>query len=410
MNKKICIDGRRDIYSGIGRVSYNLIKYLSIFDNHNKYFILTNEDTYKYYLNLDVKILNINIPLFSLKDLFEIPSLVDEFSLFISPQFYTSPLVKIPTIRFIHDLNLISPVHQHFLDFNEITRRFSGDSIRNMEYILTNYQNKGYFDKFGSRQLNEEMDFNKYSLQNYLYITMILALINSRKIITVSNTSLNELKKYFPQYQEKYTIIYNFLENKFYNQNSFAKLDFILNVAKLDPRKNHFILINAYKKLPENLRKSYKLIIIGNHKFSSANQEYLKNFFSCISSNYWKKYIIYKENITDEELINLYREARFVVSSSLVEGFCFPLVEAMANKTLVLCSDIDINREITQESCVFFKSNDINELTDMMLKILKNKIHEHNIIEKAYEVSENYSVNRLIYHYIDIINEVIENK
>ena len=67
--------------------------------------------------------------------------------------------------------------------------------------------------------------------------------------------------------------------------------------------------------------------------------------------------------ISDEELLNLERKAKFLIQPSLYEGFGLPPLEALYLKTKPIISDIDVFKEIYSDLDVdFFKVNDSDDL------------------------------------------------
>lgn len=58
--------------------------------------------------------------------------------------------------------------------------------------------------------------------------------------------------------------------------------------------------------------------------------------------------------VSDEELARLYSGASCVISASLMEGFGFPVLEAQAAGTPLVCSDITVNHEVAGDGAVRF--------------------------------------------------------
>lgn len=59
-------------------------------------------------------------------------------------------------------------------------------------------------------------------------------------------------------------------------------------------------------------------------------------------------------NLTEDSLVQCYRRARIFIFPSIDEGFGIPLLEAMANDVVIICSDIPVFREICGESAIYF--------------------------------------------------------
>jgi glycosyltransferase involved in cell wall biosynthesis len=67
--------------------------------------------------------------------------------------------------------------------------------------------------------------------------------------------------------------------------------------------------------------------------------------------------LVFHQGVTDAEYAQILSTATALVSASRNEGFGLPLIEAMANGTPIVVSDIDIFREIGADAAEYFDSN-----------------------------------------------------
>jgi len=141
---------------------------------------------------------------------------------------------------------------------------------------------------------------------------------------------------------------------------------FILTVGKIEPRKNIERLIDAFNKLnPANIT----LAVVGPQgwgqiKFSSSNIKYL---------NY----------IKDAELYSLYSSCLFFVYPSLWEGFGYPIIEAMALKAPVACSNTSSMKEAAQNCALFFNPFDVEDIKLKMKMMLENDKLRKDLVAKG---------------------------
>lgn len=76
--------------------------------------------------------------------------------------------------------------------------------------------------------------------------------------------------------------------------------------------------------------------------------------------------VIFLQNVSDEDLANLYENALALVLPSFMEGFGLPALEAMANKCLVLASNIPSLRETCDNAALYFNPLSVKELSDKL--------------------------------------------
>jgi glycosyltransferase involved in cell wall biosynthesis len=72
--------------------------------------------------------------------------------------------------------------------------------------------------------------------------------------------------------------------------------------------------------------------------------------------------LVFHDGASDEEYTNVVRSATALVTASLEEGFGIPLVEAMAQGTPVVVSDIPVFSEIGGEAGLYFPAHDASAL------------------------------------------------
>ncbi len=82
--------------------------------------------------------------------------------------------------------------------------------------------------------------------------------------------------------------------------------------------------------------------------------------------------LIYTDYIADSELRSLYAHAEALIFPSLYEGFGIPVVEAMAESTVVIASDIPVIREVCADSALYFDPHSINSLKQQIMLSLDN--------------------------------------
>lgn len=205
-----------------------------------------------------------------------------------------------------------------------------------------------------------------YSKAYYLYYKLMTPILarNAKSIVTVSYYSKKEISRIYPILKDKIHVIYNALSDKFkvnYIGEKSTPIDkYILSVSSMDPRKNFPRLVEAFMKL-ENI--PYKLYIIGGKP---------KNFGEMIFSNYSEDRVKFLGYVSDDELVDYYKDASLFVYPSLFEGFGIPPLEAMSQGTPILLSDIEVLREVCGDVAFYCDPYDVDDIAKKIDFILSN--------------------------------------
>lgn len=82
--------------------------------------------------------------------------------------------------------------------------------------------------------------------------------------------------------------------------------------------------------------------------------------------------LLYTDYISDSELRSLYAHAEALIFPSLYEGFGIPLLEAMAESTIVIASDIQVIREVCADNALYFAPYSTNSLKQQIISRLSS--------------------------------------
>jgi glycosyltransferase involved in cell wall biosynthesis len=136
---------------------------------------------------------------------------------------------------------------------------------------------------------------------------------------------------------------------------------YILFVGTLEPRKNIPLLLDAYARLPMNLRDKYTLLLAGQPGWL------FDDTLARITGKQARgARIVIRSDITDDALPALYSLARVLVLPSLYEGFGLPALEAMACGTVPLVSKTSSLPEVVGDVGRQFDPADLDDLTDAL--------------------------------------------
>jgi glycosyltransferase involved in cell wall biosynthesis len=202
----------------------------------------------------------------------------------------------------------------------------------------------------------------------YFRILIKNAMKRSKLILTVSNSSKIDIKKYFSN--NNIEVIYNGIDNRFFDIISDKEIQkektqekynlpskYLFSLGTVEPRKNLKLLIDAFINLrQENKVNDYKLVLSG--RLGWKYDELLQR----VKVNNLEKEIIFTGFIDDDDLPFVYSCAECFIFPSLYEGFGIPPLESMATGSPVIVANNSSLPEIVADAGIFFESNNISDL------------------------------------------------
>ena len=159
-------------------------------------------------------------------------------------------------------------------------------------------------------------------------------------IICISHNTKKDLLKYYDIDEKKTSVIHlGVEENKsniiFKNEN---EKPYILFVGERKKYKNFLKFISAFS-LSNYLKNNFQIICFGGGNFTQKEIDFFKSKNIEINS-------IKQIGGDDDHLDFYYKNASLFIFPSLYEGFGLPILEAISKKCPIVCSDIEIFREI----------------------------------------------------------------
>ncbi len=221
--------------------------------------------------------------------------------------------------------------------------------------------------------------------RRYFIKLINLGLYNNAEIVTTSSYSKLGLKNIFNN--KKITYIYQSSE-RVYSYDKINKLkNYILHIGTFEKRKDLLTLVKAFKLFKDDTNSNLKLVLAGS-KYINGDKEVYKTIKKYIKKNNLLSSVIMPGYINKQQALYYYNNAFTYVFPSVDEGFGIPLIEAMRAKVPVICSDIEIFKEIGNDSVIYFKKKDENDLNKKLNKVFKNNSLINKIVNKGYERSK----------------------
>ena len=182
-------------------------------------------------------------------------------------------------------------------------------------------------------------------------------LARADRIIAVSQATAKDLIELAGVSQTKIRVVSNGLtpglkpvQNKVMVEETLSKLGingrYVLYVGVLDPNKDLHTLISAFAKTSESFRHQYELMIVGPRNwFQPVLEEEARRLGV-------RELVRFTGYVSDEFLPVLYTGATVSVSPSPLEGFGFPVLEAMACGTPVIVANAGALPEVAGKAAI----------------------------------------------------------
>ena len=239
--------------------------------------------------------------------------------------------------------------------------------------------------------------FDKYFVKN---------IVRSDMIITGSKYTKQEIMQRLEFDESQVKVIYHGINHDLFKIYENPKVDFelptnfILCVGSIEPRKNLLGLLQAYNLLDENIKKVYKLVLVGFQGWEN------KEIMDLINVN--RENIHYLGFINDNELAKVYNLATLFVFPSFYEGFGLPPLEAMACGTPVISSNLTSMPEIYSNAAEYFDPNNIEEMKNKIALVLKDEELQNDLIARGLERANAFSWERSANEHINLFKEILK--
>jgi len=158
---------------------------------------------------------------------------------------------------------------------------------------------------------------------------------------------------------------------------------YVLYLGTLDPRKNLPTLIDAFAELVAEGRPEY--LVLGGAQGWAPNE-----LLSRIAGHGLEARIHLPGYIAEADLPFVYAGAALFVYPSLLEGFGFPPLEAMAAGVPVIASDTSSLRENLEGAATLVPVGDAKQLEAAMRRLLIDEAARRSAIERGLTRSESY--------------------
>ena len=261
------------------------------------------------------------------------------------------------------------------------------------------------------KSINVIHDFNSYFFkENFSLIHRLHHLISwnlscyfSDHVVLISDTMLKQAKLILKNYKHKFTRIYVPVVDKIVKETEVQRVlrkynlkkdSYVYLITSSPSHKNNNIFITSFINHIKKTNSKTSLVI-------SGRVDFIKQLIKIPSEI--NNQIIFTGFITDTHKFALLQSCKFLVMPSLYEGFGMPIAEAIFKEKPIVCSEIDIFKEITNSSGIFVSNpNEITSWQNILEKLDINK----TIITDYKDLETKYKPNKIALEYYNLITRV----
>jgi len=366
--KKICVDARMYLASGIGTYLRSLIKALHEEGTYSLE-VITSSEVLKYAPEVQqYNIVLSNAPIYSLKEQIELPLKISPCDLFWSPNFNVPilPIQAKKKIVTIHDVFYMA--HSNTLSFHKrhYARMVTRKAARNSDMVIT------------------DSEFSK------------------GEICKLTGISADKIKKIHLGVDPHYFSRRELDEQSNEIQIKYAPPSrFILYVGNIKPHKNILKLIEAYKLWIQRSPRDVHLVLIGKHFQDYPVRDLIENDAQL------KKLVHFYSSVENSELHWFYSRALTTILPSLYEGFGFPPLEAMGCGCPTIVSTAASLPEICGDASYYIDPNSIDSMIQGFDKVTQDEVLRKSLSDKGYQRVKEFQWGKTFAEHMKVFQQVI---
>lgn len=240
-------------------------------------------------------------------------------------------------------------------------------------------------------------------------------------VLTVSHASKNDIIDKLGLPQENVHVVYNSYDREKFNTFPYPEtfrsdllaqygivMPFIMYVGGNDVHKNLRSLYTAFAKLPDSLRRSHQLVLVG--KELKTEEPIIRRELEKLGIS---GHVVITGMVDDETLKLFYQITKLFVFPSTNEGFGLPVLEAMACGSAVIGSDASSIPEIIGIPEALFDPLDAEAIARRIEKALTDSDFQRVLRNNATDRLGRFSWDESAKHFLALMEEgvrPVENK
>ncbi|MEM3803664.1 MAG: glycosyltransferase family 4 protein, partial [Conexivisphaerales archaeon] len=177
----------------------------------------------------------------------------------------------------------------------------------------------------------------------------------------------------------------------------------LLCVARIQPRKNQLMILEAVSMLDLLLRERLEVVLVG----PIEDEDYFKRIMDFASQKQLR--VRYKGVLSEAELSEIYANSTLFVFPTIQETQGLVILEAMTYGLPVISSRIEPIVEIAanvENSCMLIDPSDRAELARAIERVVKDSTLYNQLSQKGRMLAEMFDWKRVSQRYIDLLGDL----
>jgi glycosyltransferase involved in cell wall biosynthesis len=213
----------------------------------------------------------------------------------------------------------------------------------------------------------------------------------SALISVISESTKREVLKYLRCNPDKIRVVHCCISPKFkpFPSDFNAKKPLILQVGTSET-KNLLRVVEALKGIPCHL------LIVG--RLSKKQEETLRRYrveFSAIA------------NISDKEIVEVYRQCDMLLFASTYEGFGLPIIEANATGRPVVTSNILSMPEVAGDAACLVNPFDVESIRGGLLRLIQDAAYREQLVQNGFKNVERFRPHAIAQQYVELYKKLL---
>ncbi len=218
------------------------------------------------------------------------------------------------------------------------------------------------------------------TLQAKLYTSLVsTSTRGSGSIITISNAAKADIVQYLHIPPDEITVTPLAVDDTFHPRMGAERdpevrrkydlpNDYVLYLGGFDVRKQVQMALAAYRYVTNSEGDNYPFVMAG--KYPDWNDPLFPNLPAYAKDIGVDDFVRWIGAVDDADKPSVYRMARVFIFPTIYEGFCLPILEALACGTPVIAQDIPVINELVGDAAYLVRKDDVRSMGGALLALL----------------------------------------